>query len=225
MPYRLAKSLVTLRTEANTLAPVRSKLSDGWIGDATHAALPSDHNPNSAGVVTALDLTHDPKHGFDAHKIADLLIKYRHPNLKYVISNGRIAGAFTGWKWAPYNGSNPHDKHIHISVGVGEDGQSKPPYDSVAKWNLKEEDMAEKVNPESGRFLLFYIAGYNGQNGQPNALAGELDAEIKKNHVGKDLNAAYIRSLHNSEAAKKYRAWLATKPSGQLLKPGNYTVQ
>lgn len=134
MAWRLANSLQILLNQANVLYPGRSKLSDGTLGDAAHAAVASDHNPNRYGVVCALDLTHDPSKGFDAHAVANLLIAYRHPDLKYVISNGRIAGAWTNWNWTAYNGSNPHTKHIHVSVGVGNDGQSVPPYDSNNVW-------------------------------------------------------------------------------------------
>lgn len=141
--WRLAYSLATLRDQVNAYAPNRSKLSDGTIGDPAHAAVPSDHNENAAGVVCALDLTHDPAGGFDAHAIADILLVNRHPELKYLISNSRIAGAWSGWRWQPYYGINPHDKHIHVSVGIGEDGSSQPPYDSTQPWYIKGgEDMA-----------------------------------------------------------------------------------
>jgi hypothetical protein len=70
MAPRIAKSLDVLRSQINKAHPNRSKVSDGWIGDTAHAARASDHNPNSGGVVTALDLTHDPAHGFDSWKFA-----------------------------------------------------------------------------------------------------------------------------------------------------------
>lgn len=132
---RLANALVKLREQVNANWPNRSKVSDGWIGDAAHAAVASDHNPNAQGVVTALDITHHPGY-FDAHALADRLISNRHPNLKYIISNGRIAGDWTGWTWRPYNGSNPHNKHIHVSVGRGDDGRSQQPYDDTTSWNI-----------------------------------------------------------------------------------------
>lgn len=135
MAWRLAYSLTTLRDQVNAAYPARSKISDGTIGDAAHAAEPSDHNPNSAGVVCALDLTHNPPY-FDAHALADKLLSNRNPNLKYLISNRRITGAWSQWRWVGYAGSNPHDKHIHISVGLGPDGQSRQPYDDTTKWNI-----------------------------------------------------------------------------------------
>src|SRR4051794_9209283 len=66
MAFRLAKALETLRSQVNAAHPTRRKASDGWIGDTAHSARKSDHNPNSAGVVCALDMTHDPG-TFDAH--------------------------------------------------------------------------------------------------------------------------------------------------------------
>ena len=136
MAWRLANSLVKLRDQVNAAYPNRNKASDGTIGDAAHRASASDHNPNSAGVVCAMDITNSPQTGFDVHALADRLRVNRHPDLKYIISNRRIAGAWTGWAWAPYNGSNPHSSHAHFSVGRGNDGQSTPPYDDTTAWAI-----------------------------------------------------------------------------------------
>jgi hypothetical protein len=108
---KLAPCLVTLRSQINEKWPNRSKVSDGWIGDAAHAKSKSDHNPGPDGVVEALDITHDPVHGLDASKLAE---EVRHdPRCEYVISNGRIAFGTKPWK--KYTGVNPHNKHCHIS--------------------------------------------------------------------------------------------------------------
>lgn len=136
--WRLAKSLAVLREEANILAPNRKKYNDGTIGDAAHAARASRHNP-FGGVVTALDLTHDPEGGFDAHAIARELTTHPHPNLYYVISNRQAAYKKEGFVWRQYGGSHPHDKHIHVAVGWGPDNH---PYDNLGQvddttpWNL-----------------------------------------------------------------------------------------
>ena len=135
MAWRLANSLTRLRDQVNGAYPNRNKASDGTIGDAAHSASASDHNPNPSGVVCALDLTHHAGY-FDAHALADRLRLNRHPALKYIISNGRICGAWTGWSWWAYNGSNPHSRHIHVSVGVGPDGRSSGPYDDTSNWNI-----------------------------------------------------------------------------------------
>ena len=114
---RIANSLDTLRSQIDRDHPARSKLSDGWIGDAAHAARSSDHNPNSAGVVTALDITHDPAHGVDTWALAEILRARRDPRIKYVISNGRIfSSVVSPWRWRSYTGANKHTHHIHVSV-------------------------------------------------------------------------------------------------------------
>lgn len=115
---RLAKSLVTLRDQINKLSPKRSKAADGWIGDAAHSARKSDHNP-VAGVVHAIDLTHDPGGGLDSYKLAETLRQNRDPRIKYVISAGKIFAGPSGpkpWVWRTYTGSNAHRQHVHVSV-------------------------------------------------------------------------------------------------------------
>lgn len=136
MTWRLARSLDTLRAEVNGFAPNRSKVSDGTIGDPAHASRPSRHNPNRYGVVTALDLTHDPAGGCDIHAIARRLVKHPHPELTYVISNGEVAKRSTGFRWEPYTGLSPHDHHAHFAVGVGPDSDPLPPYDSRLSWGV-----------------------------------------------------------------------------------------
>ena len=130
--WRLAKSLVVLRDQVNDLAPERSKTDDGTIGDERHAAGSSDHNPNSAGVVCAIDFTHDPSGGFDSYKFAEMLRQARDPRIQYVISNGRIWNAgVSPYLWRAYSGTNKHDKHVHISVK-----QNAALYDKETKWVL-----------------------------------------------------------------------------------------
>lgn len=137
MAWRPAKSVQTLKDQLDATFPGWKFL--GFIGDQSHASGASDHNPNSEGVVTAIDI--GPGGGLDIHKLANQLVANPHPDLKYIISNGRIANWQTNFKWQTYSGSDPHDTHIHVSVGRGPDGQSKPPYDDNIKWSIMEGDM------------------------------------------------------------------------------------
>lgn len=124
--WRLAKSLIRLRDQINQLAPHRSKVSDGSVGDTSHAARPSDHNPDSRGVVAAIDVTHDPVNGCDGQTLSRAVIA--DPRVKYVIYNSEIWKARTK-KWERYTGPNAHKQHVHVSV--------KPDlYDNVAPWLL-----------------------------------------------------------------------------------------
>lgn len=134
MAYRIAKALDTLRSQVNAAWPNRSKISDGWIGDAAHSSRASDHNPwvkdGSMGVVTALDITHDPAHGVDGGQISET-IKVD-PRVKYVIYNRRIYNPSVLKAWRAYHGTNPHTKHVHVSVRP-----EKANYDSTLPWNLE----------------------------------------------------------------------------------------
>jgi len=142
--WRNAKAITALQIDLSLFAPKRDKGSDGTIGDAAHSSRESQHNPNNAGVVTAIDLTHD-EDWFDAHRFAKQLVERckegKERRVWYVISNGQIASKTSGWAWLKYKGSNPHEKHIHISLN-----QSPLQYDKGKSWNL--EAWASKTRPK-----------------------------------------------------------------------------
>lgn len=136
MTWRVAKALETLRAQIDAAHPSRRKDSDGTIGDAAHASRTSDHNPwvqdAGVGVVTAMDITHDPAGGVDSYALADLLRQRRDPRIKYVISNRRIfSSQVNAWEWRPYTGINPHDHHVHVSVL-----SDKAHYDDTTAWSI-----------------------------------------------------------------------------------------
>lgn len=113
--WKLAKSLEKLQAQINQMAPGRSKLSDGTIGDAAHAARDSDHNPDKDGIVAAIDVTHDPSGGCDGRVLSRSLIADE--RVKYVIFNSEIWKARTGqWEFYGGKGKNPHAHHVHVSV-------------------------------------------------------------------------------------------------------------
>ena len=136
MTWRAANSILGLIGAVNAIAPNRSTVSDGTIGDTAHSTRKSDHNPNAFGVVTAVDLTHDPVNGADMDTITNVLRLGRDPRIKYVIYNRRIFASYTtstraAWEWGPYSGTNAHTKHAHISVSA-----DPALYDSTTKWDL-----------------------------------------------------------------------------------------
>ena len=143
--WRVAKSLDALLAQINKTAPRRAKVSDGSIGDAAHSSRASDHNPHvrddRMGVVTARDFTHDPKGGLDCHELAASLIEARDARVKYIIWNRQICSSIVSpWQWRPYKGSNPHTKHLHISVR-----KDKHLYDDERLWAVR---LADGPEPE-----------------------------------------------------------------------------
>ena len=101
-------ALAVLR-QATALAPLRKKASDGLLPSTAHLKQSpnSDHNTG-----LAVDLTHDPHHGIDCKEI------YKHlqedDRVSYLIFNGKIWSKRRGER--KYTGSNPHEKHLHISI-------------------------------------------------------------------------------------------------------------
>jgi hypothetical protein len=133
---RDAKSLLALRDQVNEQWPQRNKASDGLIGDAAHQTRESDHNPwvkdGFTGVVTAIDITHDPASGCDANGIVSALVSSRDPRIKYIIWNRRIIHATVSpWVWRTYSRENPHTTHFHLSVS-----SNKALYDDTRAWDI-----------------------------------------------------------------------------------------
>lgn len=146
MGWYVAGSLNKLLDQLNAKAPHRSKVSDGSIGDASHSARESDHNPTATGQVCARDFTNDPAGGLPGQWLADALVASRDPRIKYVIFNRRIVDSRAGnhpWQWMPYSGVNAHEHHVHVSVFAGALG------DRTTPWNLgtDQEDDVQLTDP------------------------------------------------------------------------------
>ena len=117
---KLSKAAEQLRSEINAKYPKRDKRSDGWIGDTSHSARKSDHNPDKQGWVRAIDIDSDLVKGSSkeswllAEQIKTIAFK-GDKRISYVIHQHRIASPLKNWAWRVYKGSNPHVSHIHIS--------------------------------------------------------------------------------------------------------------
>jgi len=111
MSWHLAPSLVQLRSEVNRRWPNRPKGSDGTVGDTSHNARKSDHNPNDRGSVNAFDITYP---GVDPKIVIAAVSK--HPSANYVIFNKNIYSKKSNWKAVAYTGTNPHKTHLHVSI-------------------------------------------------------------------------------------------------------------
>lgn len=121
---RLAPALARARAAITNKWPNRDRTSDGWIGNAAHQATISDHNPDSQGVVHAIDVDRDGIH--IPTVIASFVL---HPITNYVIFNRRILDTDNHYKPHVYTGTNPHTRHLHASIryGIG-------PENSQAAW-------------------------------------------------------------------------------------------
>jgi hypothetical protein len=224
--WRVAKSLEVLRDQVNAAYPKRSKEDDGTIGDAAHQARTSDHNPwvkdGAIGVVTALDITHDPIHGVDTYAIAETLRRNRDRRIKYVISNRRIfSSQLHAWEWHPYTGANPHDRHAHISVLP-----DKAHYDDRTPWNLRRAVAGEApARPEKPNFVVQgatvmrssydqclerVLAHEGGYTNDPRDPGGPTNFGITiydyRKYVKPGATAADVKRMSLAEAKRIYRS-------------------
>ena len=119
--WRPAPVLWSLRQELDVGWPHRSTASDGFIGDQSHKARKSDHNPDQYGYVRAVDVTADVHRGPPMRLLAEFLRdvgrtgSQRLANGGYVIYDSRIASEASEWEWVAYSGENPHVTHLHLS--------------------------------------------------------------------------------------------------------------
>jgi len=119
---RLCKAGQQLRLQVDDSYPDRDRTSDGWIGDARHSARPSDHNPDAAGIVRAIDIDRDLSGKAKPDIMPNLADQIRlfakrdkSKRISYIIFAGRIASPRMGWRWRKYSGINPHNSHLHCS--------------------------------------------------------------------------------------------------------------
>lgn len=120
---KLCKAGQQLRLQVDDSFPDRDRTSDGWIGDARHAARTSDHNPDANGVVRAVDIDRDLSGKTKPDLMPDLADQIRlcakskadGGRISYIIFNSRIASSQKNWAWRPYAGVNSHQHHCHIS--------------------------------------------------------------------------------------------------------------
>jgi len=128
---RLCAAGVTLRDQVNKKWVSRDKASDGWIGDAAHAARDgwgtngkgSYHNPDPRGIVHAIDLDEDflgkGKGQKVAKEFAEQLATYCREGkdggrIAHIVYEGQVASA-TANNWNFRGSGYGHFQHIHIS--------------------------------------------------------------------------------------------------------------
>lgn len=124
-------ALKAFSSELTSVAPRRT-LPDWFLGDKAHALSSSGHNPDdtpgSKAEYSDADNIPEIRAGdyrlplnapFTAEQVVQLLVKLCRQGkitwISYIIYNGRIWSAKSGWVTRKYTGRNKHDKHFHIS--------------------------------------------------------------------------------------------------------------
>jgi len=103
---------IAVLRQATALFPRRKKASDGLLPSAAHVKQSPDSDHNTG---LAVDLTHDPKGGIDCVDIFEKLKEDK--RVSYLIFQGKIWSRQRAKEGnRKYSGSNPHNKHLHISI-------------------------------------------------------------------------------------------------------------
>ena len=121
---------IAVLRQATALWPKRKKASDGLLPSLEHIK----QNPNSdhnSGL--AVDLTNDPAKGVNCK---DLFVRLREDKrVDYLIFNRRIWSVRHGER--DYTGSNPHEKHLHISIKAEHSKDTSPWFGWMEKPKVK----------------------------------------------------------------------------------------
>jgi hypothetical protein len=130
---RLVAGAKTLIKQIDETWPNRKRNFDGWLGNEDHQQISSDHNPDSRGLVHAIDIDHnfgneEDRRGDAAKNFSNELIAYVRrgvpgsERLKYVVYNNQIAsGTYRDRYWTWRKGNFGCTQHIHIAFSnIGE---------------------------------------------------------------------------------------------------------
>jgi hypothetical protein len=138
---------ISVLRQATALKPKRKKASDGLLPSAAHLkqSPTSDHNTGYA-----VDLTHDPKNGIDCVDIFEKLKSDK--RVKYLIFQGKIWSKEKAEQGnRKYTGSNPHNKHLHISINDAYGNDISPWFSWLDKPKYSSADQARlavsKIKP------------------------------------------------------------------------------
>lgn len=130
--WRVAASIKTFGEQIHAARGHRiSYTVDGTLGDAEHSSRVSDHNPDSRGIVRALDF-YEHKAGF-VDAVADAIRLARDARCKYFIHDQRMfssypTSSYPAWTWRPYSGRNGHPDHGHLSVVADDRAEQDHPW-------------------------------------------------------------------------------------------------
>jgi peptidoglycan hydrolase-like protein with peptidoglycan-binding domain len=121
--WYLNEFLTSWRNAVSKRYPLRTKASDGSIGNLAHQATVSEHNPDPDGSVDAWDCDLNllgsktaTGSAAEVRAMKELIAEFqKQPQAQLWIFQRHIANRDIGnWKVRAYNGRSPHDEHCHF---------------------------------------------------------------------------------------------------------------
>lgn len=209
MSYFLAPAAKQFRSEVDRQFPNRDKSSDGWIGDASHRARPSDHNPcwtctgRLRGIVMAVDIDiddRDPKRDLRKEMIRELI---GDPRVWYIISNDVIYSRTYNFRARRYTGPNGHWSHLHVSFRREKAFDTSPfweaPKEAALRLDIENLHKAfslvviDKEKPKEVRSVKRYQALLNARTGANLVLDGMVGPKTIAAHRKAEKQVGGVR--------------------------------
>lgn len=233
---KLCAGGVTLRDQVNKRWPSRNKASDGWIGDAAHAAREgwgtngkgSYHNPDPNGIVHAIDLDEDffgkGKGGQKAAKeFADQLATYCRQGkdggrIAHIVYEDQVASG-TANNWYFRGSGYGHTHHIHISFTNKADKDG-----SLFKLPIFEEDKPNPPAPKPDKNIPAYPGRSNLQFKKKNADVRDLQKQLMKKGFSIPAGATGFYGDQTTAAVKKFYASINKNKDGRSVDPQGWSA-
>jgi hypothetical protein len=216
--WRVAGSVQTFGEQIHQLRGHRiSYPVDGTLGDADHSNRTSDHNPDSEGIVRAIDFFEWKPGIVDA--VAETLRQARDPRLKYFIHDKRMFSSYispTGipaWTWRVYSGVNGHISHGHLSVIADSRAEQTHPWPMPGTTPTPQEDDMSLIAR-----LMVVEAG--AKTWLPDQAAIDYWMLRADNITNPEYAAEWRRDFEQMWAREKQNEWLQLRghPHGAPLK-------
>jgi hypothetical protein len=208
----LTKGLQNLRSQANTRWPTRDHASDGTIGDTTHQAEMSGHNPDdtkgsrapwnsdsdSTPEVRAFDMDSDLREpGSTAQMVVDHLRSL--PGLssviRYMIYNRKMYHERDGFKPTAYSGPSAHTEHIHFEGAWTQAADNNTTFDfKFGQVGVKDDMSAADAKQGFADALAAMATGTNTSVKDDDKWGGQVQANFRR-----VVNAAVDQSTLSSD--------------------------
>lgn len=218
MAWVVVPCLEELREQLNAIAPGRDKTSDGGIGDTSHSASRSSHNPDRTGnpeykdgdaadEVRARDFDVDLNTpGLTMLAVVRHLVEGARQGrfwwLRYVIFQGVIYSRNTAvpWQARTYTGANSHHHHAHVNSDFTQAA------DTVRGVDYRLEDLVALSNDDK-QWLLANL-GPKAQWTTDGIIAAPGNPKPGKNADGSDINThwapqTYLQNTYDAAASAR----------------------
>jgi len=199
--WTASEAVAKLGTQVDAAQPI-GHATDGTVAGKAHDQVnpSSDHRPHpfsGPGIVRAIDIGVNP-----GDPLAENLRLNEDPRIKYVIHQGRTFSGVDSsmpFVWRDYDGPNPHDTHIHVSVLTTADN-------NTSEWNIEGgDDMASSAQKMWVDFA--FNAMPNEFKGDPNFWYNLAEADAQwdtafRPALSKGAQALFKNQLKRNDTVK-----------------------